>query len=67
MYKPAILFRAKCFAKTPLDVISGRHYEAIFPKRYKTSYGAINFAKHQIEGDKDVWQLPASKQEEESE
>lgn len=62
MYKPVILFRAKCFATTPIDVIFGKHYEAVFPKEYKTSYGAISFAKRQIDIDEDVWQLPASRE-----
>ena len=61
-YLPCILFRAKCFAETPVAVIFQKHYEAIWEnKPFKTSKGAINFARKQIEHDSDMWQLPSSK------
>lgn len=61
-YLPCIFFRAKCFAKTPIHVIFGRHYEAVWKdKPYKSEQGAINFARRQIKEDSDVWQVPASK------
>ena len=62
MYLPCVLFRAKCFAETPIQVIFRKHYEALWKdKPFKTEQGALNFAKRQIEHDPDVWQLPASK------
>ncbi len=61
-FKPCVFFRAKCFAKSPISVIFGKHYEAIWEdKLYKTESGAMNFAKRQIKYDPDVWQLPAVK------
>ena len=61
-YSPVILFRAKCFARTPFHVIYGKAYEATWEdKQYKTARGAINFARKQIDHDKDVWQLPSAK------
>ena len=61
-YLPCVLFRAKCFAKTPIHVVFRKHYEATWEDRpFKTSQGAINFAERQTRYDPDVWQLPASK------
>ena len=60
-YNPCVLFRAKCFASNPYQVIFGKHYEATWEKNYKTEQGAIDFARRQIEPDPDVWQLPGCK------
>lgn len=63
-YYPVLLFRAKCFAKTPIHVIFGKHYVASWEDRlYKTARGAINFAEKQIVfwALKDVFQLPGAK------
>ncbi|KKM80283.1 hypothetical protein LCGC14_1341340 [marine sediment metagenome] len=61
-YLPVVLFRAKCFSRTPLHVIFGKHYEAVWEsKEYKTVHGAMEFAKEQIEPAVGVWQLPGSK------
>ena len=61
-YVPCILFRAKCFAPTPIHVIGGEHYEAIwYNRRYKTEGGATHFAEKQIQRENGVWQLPGAK------
>lgn len=62
MYIPVIFFRAKCFAKTPIHVIFGKHYEASWKdKVYKRECNAFRFAREQIYYDPDVWQLPGTK------
>lgn len=63
-YCPVILFRAKCFAKTPFHVIFGKHYEASWKDRlYKREGMATRFARKQIIplALKDVYQLPGAK------
>lgn len=61
MYYPVILFRAKCFAKTPIHVIFDKHYEATWDKPYKTERGAINYAKKNIIEEDGVWQLSGAR------
>ena len=62
-YHPIIIFRSKEKAKTPIDVIFGKHYEATFPQIYKTEAGATKFARRNLVEDclDDVWQLPGAK------
>ena len=60
-YNPVILFAAKDRVASKGSVPFVRHYVATFPKEYKTSHGAINFAQRMIEEEEGVWQLPGSK------
>ncbi len=60
-YNPVIFFAAKDRVKSKISVFFMRHYEATFPKEYKTTQGAINYALHMIEEEEGVWQLPGCK------
>ena len=61
-YYPVILFRAKCFAKTPIDVIFHKNYEALWDKPFKTQQGALNYAKRNIIEEDGIWQVPGAKE-----
>lgn len=61
-YKPVVIFRAKCFAKSPLEAIYGKHWVASWEdKVYQREANAISFARKQIDYDLDVWQLAGAK------
>lgn len=60
LYHPIIKFASKERAKTPINVIFGRHYTATFPQTFKTVKGATNFADNQIRYVEGVWQLPGA-------
>ena len=61
-YNPVILFAAKARVESKVTVPFVKHYLATFPKKFKTTGGAINFAKRMIEEEEGVWQLPGSKE-----
>ncbi len=61
-HKPVILFAAKARVESKIAVPFAKHFIATFPKQFKTTGGAINFAKRMIEEEEGVWQLPGSKE-----
>lgn len=62
-YKPVIFFASKERVESAIRVPFVKHYIATFPKTYKTSWGATNYAIKQIITEEldSVWQLPGAK------